>query len=92
MHGATVHAVGSLQLTMLRILQGISTLHYVSMSLVSLPKSLACPQALLGWLLFGESLNVVWWCGASLVVTGVAVMWDSQRDRRGIEKQKGKEE
>lgn len=75
-----------------RTLQGISALHYISMSLVSLPNPLACPQALLGWLLFGESLNVVWWCGASLVVTGVAVMWDSQRDRRGIEKQKGKEE
>ena len=50
-------------------------------------------QALLGWLLFGESLNMMWWCGASLVILGVAVMWESQRDQEGgTEEHKGKKE
>lgn len=54
--------------------------------------SLTCLQALLGWLLFGESLNIVWWCGASLVIVGVAVMWEGQRDQEGTEEHKGKKE
>jgi len=31
-------------------------------------------QALSGWLLFGESLSLTWWCGAAFIVTGLLLI------------------
>ena len=31
-------------------------------------------QAVFGWLLFGESLSLLWWLGASLVVVGMVIV------------------
>ena len=36
--------------------------------------SILCAQALFGIFLFGESVSLVWWLGASLVVTGLVIM------------------
>ena len=32
------------------------------------------PQAVFGMLLFGESLSLLWWMGASLIVVGLVLM------------------
>ena len=31
-------------------------------------------QAIIGWLFFGESLSLMWWLGASLIITGVLLI------------------
>jgi len=31
-------------------------------------------QALSGWLLFGESLSLTWWCGAVFIIAGLLLI------------------
>lgn len=33
-----------------------------------------CVPALSGWLLFGESLSLTWWCGAAFLVAGLLLI------------------
>nr|CAB3267100.1 transmembrane protein 42-like [Phallusia mammillata] len=38
-------------------------------------------SGVLGWFCFGESVPAIWWCGASLIVTGIAVMHTAESDK-----------
>ena len=31
-------------------------------------------QAVIGWLIFGESLSLIWWAGSSLIVIGIILI------------------